>query len=272
MTVLYSYRFDCGVLNYVVKEGAMGKGFCSPLAKVILFFVCAVVPTQSAASIPAAAGDGMLQFRASGHIIGFAPGKAYLAALDHALSVEFLGGRGVMPKGNGDLQAKDSSSGAQSLGKVFYENLWDGISLTYEATKDGITESTYHLAPCADVAKIRLKYNSPVEMQKDGSLEFRFDEGRLTESAPIAWQEIEGRRIPVEVAFRVSGDEVGFSVGKYDHDRPLVIDPTYSWHTFYGAGGGTTYGTGIAVDSNGNVYVTGYSSSSWGSPLSFKRQ
>ena len=49
--------------------------------------------------------------------------------------------------------------------------------------------------------------------QKDGSLKFTFERGYLTESKPIAWQDINGKRIPVTVAFKVSGDEVGFSVG-----------------------------------------------------------
>ena len=73
----------------------------------------------------------------------------------------------------------------------------------------------------------------------------------------MAWQEIDGKRVPVTVAFRVSEAEVGFSVGAYDRSHPLIIDPTYAWHTFYGSTQ-SDYGHGIAVDGSGNVYVTGY--------------
>src|SRR5512145_3517530 len=40
-----------------------------------------------------------LQFLSEGHILGFAPNKSYLAGLDHALAVEFIGGQGTRPAG-----------------------------------------------------------------------------------------------------------------------------------------------------------------------------
>ena len=51
---------------------------------------------------------------------------------------------------------------------------------------------------------------------------------------------------------------VGFALGAYDPAYPLVIDPlTLAYGTFLG---GSSYdtGTGIAVDSAGAAYVTGY--------------
>jgi hypothetical protein len=216
------------------------------------------------------AGSNMLQFKAGGHLLGFQPKKVYFASLDHALSVEFLGTPGVMPKAAAEGRETGNKPKVPTLSKVVYEGLWEGISLTYEPREGGIVESTYQIGPGADVSKIRLRYNAAVEAQRDGSLNFKFERGYPTESPPMAWQEIGSRRVPVEVAFGVSGGEVGFSVGKYDPRYPLTIDPTYAWHTFYDTPTTSTYGDyspgPLAVDSSGNVYVTGYSDATWNGP------
>src|SRR5687768_7274524 len=47
--------------------------------------------------------------------------------------------------------------------------------------------------------------------------------------------------------------------------RAAVIDPTLLWNTFLG-GSGVDEGRGIATDEDGNVYVVGTSSATWGSP------
>ncbi len=111
------------------------------------------------------AGGNMLQFMAGGHVLGFQPNKAYLAGMDHALSIEFLGTPGVMPTSAPTAIASGNMAKAPALSTVRYQNLWNDISLTYESTKDSITESSYHVAPGGDVSKIRLRYNVPLECQ-----------------------------------------------------------------------------------------------------------
>ena len=84
------------------------------------------------------------------------------------------------------------------------------------------------------------------------------------ESAPTAWQETEVGGNPVPVSWVLYGDnEAGFSLGDYLPGIQVVIDP---WLTFLG-GSGDDSGTGVAVDGSGNVYVSGYSYTTWGSPV-----
>ncbi|MBF0457658.1 MAG: SBBP repeat-containing protein [Nitrospirae bacterium] len=58
-------------------------------------------------------------------------------------------------------------------------------------------------------------------------------------------------------------------MAKHDARYPLIIDPALTWNTFLG-GTGNDYGFGygdIAVDTIGNIYVTGFSTATWGSPV-----
>ena len=59
----------------------------------------------------------------------------------------------------------------------------------------------------------------------------------------------------------LKGDQrVGFQLGSYDRERTLVIDPVLVYSTYLG-GSSDDRGKGIAVDTEGNVYVTGVTSS-----------
>jgi hypothetical protein len=68
-------------------------------------------------------------------------------------------------------------------------------------------------------------------------------------------------RKSVEARFvLMASNQVRFAVGPYDHTRPLVIDPVLVYSTYLGGSDGDE-GSAIAVDSSGNAYVTGETSS-----------
>jgi hypothetical protein len=219
------------------------------------------------------ATDDVLQFGARGHVLGFRKGEVYIASADHALRIEFINARAVSPVNEGiSSDKRNNRQAATPLGKVSYSNLWDGVTLVYEKHGSGVVKSTYTVQPAGTNASnpvdlIQLRYNVPVVVEENGNLIFSFETGQMQESCPVAWQEIEGEYIPVEVSFRsLSKQEVGFKVGSYNPQFPLVIDPIISWHTYLGSSS-EDYGTAIAVDTQGNIYVTGWTEAAWGTPI-----
>ena len=199
----------------------MTKRFFSLLmALVLLLGTLGATPAYAIAkSQPQAAeAPSLLQFRSGGHALGFANDGMYAATGSYALHVNFVNANRVQPQAPN--AAASTAGSIAPLSSVTYLDLWPGISLEYTAA-GGVYTTTYRLAPGADTNDIQLRYNAPLSLNEDGTLKIAFESGALTESAPIAWQEMNGRRVNVDVAFSLSRggwgeNEVGFALGKSD--------------------------------------------------------
>jgi len=155
---------------------------------------------------------------------------------------------------------------------VSYAQLYTGIDLRYEGV-DGQLKRTYEVAAGANPANIRWRYAGATAVQLDpatGDLAITLPApaaglpgATLTERAPIAWQDIGGQRVPVSVRYNVAANgAIGFVLGAYDTTQPLTIDPVLSYSTFLG-GNVIDEGSGITVDSSGNVYIVSGSHTSY---------
>jgi hypothetical protein len=83
---------------------------------------------------------------------------------------------------------------------------------------------------------------------------------------PVVHQEQNGVRQVVNAQFFLKANhQVGVSLGNYDRDHELVIDPSLSYATYLG-GNGDDEAFGIAVDNLGNSFITGESNSTSGFP------
>ncbi len=244
------------------------RRFFAFISTVLILVPPSVLPTVvSASSIPSNAGEEakLLQLTSQGHVLGFRDDGVTIASARHMLRVDFLNTPGVTPETDG--KSEDVGGKAAPLGRVTYKNLWEGVTAVYEASGSSIAKSTYYLDDGDRSDRIRLGYNRPVQIDERGNLVVTFDHGTLTESAPVAWQEIKGQRKPVKVDYVIRGEhEVGFSLGEYTAGVPVVIDPDLTWNTFLG-GTGTDNVYGIVVDGSGNVYVGGFSDVTWGTPI-----
>lgn len=99
----------------------------------------------------------------------------------------------------------------------------------------------------------------------DRTLHIDFQTGTMSESAPIARQNIQGKQVPVDISSLLNGQELSFTLGGYNPRDNLYIDPSFNWNTFPGSQQDEGYS--IAIDGNGYIYIIGHSYSTWGTPV-----
>jgi hypothetical protein len=134
------------------------------------------------------------------------------------------------------------------------QDVYPGIDLAFRGRR-GALEYDFLLAPGADPGRIALRFSGQRGLRLDaqGNLLLRLRGSELRQLRPRAFQE--GRSVPARFRLRGKG-RVGFAVGRYDHSRPLVLDPAVPYSTYLGGSGHDT-GRAIAVDSAGSAYLTG---------------
>jgi hypothetical protein len=164
-----------------------------------------------------------------------------------------------------------------TYGKVRYTAVYPGIDLVYYGTQ-GKLEYDFAVAPNADPKVIGLRFEGAdgLRVDSEGNLQVRSQGGEIAFLRPVAYQEIGSRRVAVDAGYRLSGNTLRFKVGAYDHGERLIIDPVLSYFSYLGGTGtnnigaasptgGPSGGNGsqaAAVDSAGDLYVTGYTNAS----------
>ncbi len=153
--------------------------------------------------------------------------------------------------------------------KVKYEDVYPGVDLVYYGNQ-GQLEYDLIVAPGSDPGAIYLAFGGEDELEIDvqGDLVLHAGGSQIRLQKPLVYQETgeirqetDGIRQEISAAYVLNARrQVGFEVGTYDADKPLIIDPVLSYSTYLG-GTAIDRGFGIAVDGAGNAYVTGGSSS-----------
>ncbi|MGB7922397.1 MAG: SBBP repeat-containing protein [Pyrinomonadaceae bacterium] len=153
-------------------------------------------------------------------------------------------------------------TGIPSYARVLYRGIYPGVDLIYYGREQQL-EYDFVVAPGVDPSGIRLAFEGAQTIETDakGDLVLRTGAGELRQHKPVVYQEVDGARREVPSRYVLKDRQrVGFEMGAYDSSKPLVIDPVLTYSTFLG-GTGRESGFGIAVDSVGNAYVTGLTTS-----------
>jgi hypothetical protein len=148
------------------------------------------------------------------------------------------------------------------FGKVQYHGIYPGIDLVYYGNESEL-EYDMVVARGADPNQVRLTFDGVERLRIDhGDLVLVTKTGEIRQRKPKIYQQAGPRQVEVPGHYVVRGaNRVSFAVSQYDRDKALVIDPVLSYSTYLG-GSSFDFGSDIAVDASGSVYVTGGTDSS----------
>lgn len=149
--------------------------------------------------------------------------------------------------------------------KVRAKGIYPGVDLVYYGDGKQL-EYDFVVDPGADPGSIRLtvKGAERVELDDRGDVVLHALGQELRMRRPVIYQEDGALRHEIPGGYTVLAAtdrqpqdvEIGFRIGAYDLERPLVIDPVLSYSTYLG-GGDFDFALDIAIDASGSAYVVG---------------
>lgn len=215
--------------------------------------------------------DGVLIDRYDAHAIGHRHGGAEPMTADplviphHAFRLRFIGaghagasaGQGAVPGTYSYFIGNDPdrwASGAQAYTTVVRPDLYPGIDLLVHQQGAGLKYDLV-LAPGSDPDQVLFRYEGVEDLRvQRGAVRMRTRFGELTETIPLAYQDVAGERRAVPCHYRKVGALVGFTLGTYDPELPLVIDPTLDFSTYSGSTS-NNFGYSATFDAAGFLYA-----------------
>jgi hypothetical protein len=145
-----------------------------------------------------------------------------------------------------------------TFSKVRYTAVYPGVDLVYYGRERQL-EYDFVVAPGASARRIRMQFAGATSLKLDesGNLAVAAQDGSIAFKKPVVYQMVDGERKSVAGEFKLmAANTVGFTLGRYDHSQPLVIDPTLAYSTYFG-GSNAEFVVAVTSDFTGAAYVTG---------------
>jgi hypothetical protein len=159
----------------------------------------------------------------------------------------------------------------QTFGRVNFAQVYSGVDLVFYGNQRQL-EYDFVVAPGADPSRIGWQIDgAKPTIDADGNLVLSAANGPAGFKKPVLYQMDGDKRVAVDGAFTVTGNRIGFQLGSYDHNKPLIIDPVLTYATYLGGSGvdqisgqqgignlGLSVNNamqGMAIDSEGSAYV-----------------
>jgi len=184
------------------------------------------------------------------------------------LAERWVGGKVKGIRGEEELETKVSyflgndpakhRSGLASYRYLSLGEVWPGVEIKLQASQKTV-EKLFYLRPGANLGKVRVELEGAqnLRLSQEGELVLETGLGELKLSKPVAWQERDGQKLPVQASYRLFGkSRYGFAVQGADPSLPLVIDPILQATYLGGSDDDGAFALAIHP-STGEVYVAG---------------